>query len=101
MGGIVWHHVSRPGEQMSHNATAGPLGHGIHCIDAGYIRPGLACFYLVHRGGECAVIETGTSHSLPRLLSLMDEIRKAIRKGKLQEFASAFLSHYPNAPGIS
>ena len=59
---------------MSNNGTAGPLGHGIHCIDAGYIRPGLACLYLLHREDECAVIETGTSHSVPRLLSLINEL---------------------------
>lgn len=48
-------------------------GFGISCIDAQYIRPGLACFYLVERGGECAVIETGTVHSVPLLQALLTE----------------------------
>jgi len=44
-----------------------PLGFGITCIDAAYVHNGLACFYLMEHGGECAVLETGTSHSVPRL----------------------------------
>ncbi len=40
---------------------------GISCVDADYIQPGLACFYLLQHGGQCAVIETGTSHSLDNL----------------------------------
>ena len=43
------------------------LDFGVTCIDAGYIEPGIACFYLVGREGEYAVIETGTSHSLSSL----------------------------------
>ncbi|MEH6518081.1 MAG: MBL fold metallo-hydrolase [Halioglobus sp.] len=44
------------------------LGHGITCIDADYFAPGIACFYLLERDGEFAVIETGTSSSLELLL---------------------------------
>jgi glyoxylase-like metal-dependent hydrolase (beta-lactamase superfamily II) len=47
-------------------ATEG-LGFGITCIDAGYIKPGLACFYLMQEGDEYAVIETGTVHSVAAL----------------------------------
>jgi len=39
-------------------------GFGITCLDAGYVQPGLACFYLVEQRGEFAVLETGTSHSV-------------------------------------
>ncbi len=38
-----------------------------------------------------------TTHNLHFLLSLMDDLRKAIRKGTLADFASEFLSHYPPA----
>ncbi|MBK7215890.1 MAG: tRNA guanosine(34) transglycosylase Tgt [Candidatus Promineofilum sp.] len=38
-----------------------------------------------------------TTHNLHFLLSLMDDFRKAIRKGTLADFASEFLSHYPPA----
>lgn len=47
------------------------LGFGITCIDAAYIRPGLACFYLVCEADEYALIETGTSHSLDNLERVM------------------------------
>jgi len=44
---------------------------GVTCLDADYVRPGLACFYLVEAAGEYAVIETGTSHSAQLLLEYM------------------------------
>jgi glyoxylase-like metal-dependent hydrolase (beta-lactamase superfamily II) len=44
-----------------------PLEFGITCFDAGYVEPGLACFYLMEQDGEYAVLETGTSHSVPLL----------------------------------
>ena len=47
------------------------LGFGITCIDADYIRPGMACFYLMEQDGECAIIETGTSHSVANLEQVM------------------------------
>lgn len=49
------------------------LDHGVNCIDAGYIEPGIACFYLLGREGEYAVIETGTSHSLSSLEQCLAE----------------------------
>ena len=36
-----------------------------------------------------------TTHNLHFLLRLMDDLRKAIRKGTLADFAGEFLSHYP------
>lgn len=47
------------------------LGFGITRIDAGYIEPGIASFYLLQSAAECAVIETGTVHSVPSLLRLL------------------------------
>ena len=49
------------------------LGYGVTCIDAGYVEPGIACFYLLGREGEYAVIETGTSHSLVALEQCLAE----------------------------
>ncbi|MEP5566287.1 MAG: MBL fold metallo-hydrolase [Halioglobus sp.] len=43
------------------------LGFGITRIDAGYVKPGIACFYLLESAGEYAVIETGTVHSVATL----------------------------------
>lgn len=49
------------------------LQSGITCIDAGYVRPGTACFYLLEQDGEYAVVETGTSHSFSALGQLLSE----------------------------
>jgi glyoxylase-like metal-dependent hydrolase (beta-lactamase superfamily II) len=45
---------------------------GITCIDAGYVKPGLACFYLLGDSGEYALIETGTSRSYANLRAALD-----------------------------
>lgn len=44
----------------------------IVCIDANYVRPEIACFYLVGDSGEYALIETGTNHSLDNLQRTLD-----------------------------
>jgi queuine tRNA-ribosyltransferase len=36
-----------------------------------------------------------TTHNLHFLLALMEDMRKAIRKGEMAEFATDFLAHYP------
>jgi glyoxylase-like metal-dependent hydrolase (beta-lactamase superfamily II) len=43
------------------------VGPDIYCIDADYVAPGLACFYLVGDGDQYALVETGTARSLPNL----------------------------------
>ncbi len=48
------------------------LAHDILCIDTGYGRPRLTAAYLVHAGGRGAFIDTGTYHSVPRLLQALD-----------------------------
>jgi glyoxylase-like metal-dependent hydrolase (beta-lactamase superfamily II) len=48
-------------------------GHDIHLIDAGYLRPGLAAFYLLVENGRAAFIDTGTVHSLPRAVAALNE----------------------------
>lgn len=40
-----------------------------------------------------------STHNLFFLLNLMNEIRKAVRKGELSEFAAEFLRHYPPIDG--
>ena len=47
------------------------LEHGITCIDTGYQRPGMAACYLVVDSGEAAIIETGTAHSVERVLGAL------------------------------
>lgn len=50
------------------------LDHGITRIDAGYVRPALAAFYLVVEQGRAAFIDTGTSHALPRALAALERL---------------------------
>jgi glyoxylase-like metal-dependent hydrolase (beta-lactamase superfamily II) len=50
------------------------FAHGIHAIDTGFVRPGLAASYLVLRGGRAAFIDTGTRQSVPSLLAALAEL---------------------------
>jgi glyoxylase-like metal-dependent hydrolase (beta-lactamase superfamily II) len=43
----------------------------ITCIDTEYQRPGLAACYLIESQGEAAFIDTGTSHTTPLLMSVL------------------------------
>ena len=47
------------------------LGFDITRIDSGMIRPGLAALYLVRSNDECALVETGTHHSIPAIMRLL------------------------------
>jgi glyoxylase-like metal-dependent hydrolase (beta-lactamase superfamily II) len=49
------------------------FAHGIHAIDTGFIRTGLAASYLVLRDGRAAFVDTGTSQSVPVLLAALAE----------------------------
>ncbi len=46
--------------------------HGITVVDTLQERPGLAACYLIQRGDECAFVEAGTAHGVPRLLALLE-----------------------------
>jgi glyoxylase-like metal-dependent hydrolase (beta-lactamase superfamily II) len=50
------------------------IGSTTYLIDTGLYRPGLAACYLVADGDELAIIDTGTMHSLPRVLDAIDSI---------------------------
>ena len=49
-----------------------PLDHGIHVIDTGFYRPMFDASYLIVEAGRAAFIDTGTNHSVPRLLGALD-----------------------------
>ena len=49
-----------------------PLDHGIHVIDTGFHRPLFDASYLIVERGRAAFIDTGTNHSVPRLLAALD-----------------------------
>jgi len=50
------------------------LPENIVCIDADYVQPQLACFYLVGDSGEYALVETGTNHSLDNLRRTLNHL---------------------------
>lgn len=47
------------------------LGHGITRIESGMVHDELAACYLVQGGEEYALVETGTQHTVPRILALL------------------------------
>jgi glyoxylase-like metal-dependent hydrolase (beta-lactamase superfamily II) len=50
------------------------LGDGIYCIDTGLYRHGLAACYLVREGDHAAVVDTGTTHTVPLILELLEKL---------------------------
>ena len=58
------------------------IGQGITCIETHYLRPGLACCYLLQAGDTAALIDTGTTHTVPMILELLGQKgipREAVR----------------------
>lgn len=47
------------------------LGHGIHAIDTGFHRPRFDAAYLIVENSRAAFVDTGTNHSVPRLLAAL------------------------------
>ena len=102
--------------RIARNGAALVLGGRINLRNARYtadplpIDPACTCYacahfsraYLRHlvKADEILASILLTTHNLHFLLQLMDDLRKAIRKGTLVEYANEFLSHYPDpAPG--
>lgn len=48
------------------------LNDNITLVDAEYIQPGVAATYIVREGDGAAIIETGTSHTVPLILAALD-----------------------------
>ncbi|MEJ2553673.1 MAG: MBL fold metallo-hydrolase [Gammaproteobacteria bacterium] len=49
------------------------IGYGISTIDTGYCRPGFDASHLIIEGGQAALVDVGTSHSVPRILQVLRE----------------------------
>jgi glyoxylase-like metal-dependent hydrolase (beta-lactamase superfamily II) len=56
------------------NAHPINYGHGIHALDAEYLRPGLAAIHLIVEAGHAVIVDTGTNHSTPRLLAELADL---------------------------
>ncbi len=59
---------------MNANNPTQDLGNGIHCIDTGLYRHGLAACYLVREADRLAFVDTGTAHTVPGLLKLIESL---------------------------
>jgi glyoxylase-like metal-dependent hydrolase (beta-lactamase superfamily II) len=81
--------------------------HGIHTLDAEYVRPGLAAVHLVVEQGHATIVDTGTHQAVPHVLSTMADL--GLRPEQLDYVivthvhldhagaAGAFLAACPNA----
>jgi len=49
------------------------IGHGISTIDTGYCRPGFDASHLITAHGHAALVDVGTSHSVPRILQVLHD----------------------------
>ena len=49
------------------------LDNGIYCIDAQYVRTGLASCYMIEQNGHVAFVDVGTNHTTPLLLELLEK----------------------------
>jgi glyoxylase-like metal-dependent hydrolase (beta-lactamase superfamily II) len=47
---------------------------GIAAVDAEYLRPGLAAVHVVQHAGRAAVIDTGSNHTVPRILAALGNL---------------------------
>ena len=52
-------------------ATVIDYGDGISAVDAGYVRPLLAAVHLIVEGDRAAIVDTGTSFSVPGVLAAL------------------------------
>ncbi len=50
------------------------LHHGIYCLDAQYVQPGVAAIYLLVHQGKICIIETGTSLNVPIVLQAIHSL---------------------------
>ena len=51
-----------------------PLDDGIHVVDTGFHRPRFDASYLIVENGRGAFVDTGTNHSVPRLLAAVEAV---------------------------
>ena len=47
---------------------------GIHAVDARYVRPQLAAVHVMTHAGRAAIVDSGTSHSVPHVLAALEAL---------------------------
>ncbi len=73
------------------------LGHGITRIDTAMVREELAACYLMRGGEDYAIIETGTHHTVPIILDLLE--RRGIDRGRVRYVIPTHV-HLDHAGGV-
>jgi glyoxylase-like metal-dependent hydrolase (beta-lactamase superfamily II) len=73
------------------------LEHGIHVIDTGFHRPRFDASFLLVEAGRGAFVDTGTSHSVPRLL---EALAAAGLAREAVDFVIATHVHLDHAGGV-
>src|SRR5690242_5456749 len=58
---------------ISHLPGLTDYDNGISAIDADYLRPGLAAIHLIVENGQAALVDTGTSSSVPGVLEVLQK----------------------------
>ncbi|HEY8506723.1 MAG TPA: MBL fold metallo-hydrolase, partial [Steroidobacteraceae bacterium] len=48
--------------------------HGITAVDAEYVRPLHAAIHIIEHRGRAAIVDTGTTHSVPYTLAALSEL---------------------------
>ncbi|MBV8500402.1 MAG: MBL fold metallo-hydrolase [Paucibacter sp.] len=54
------------------------LGHGVHAIDTGYVRPRFDAAYLIVEAGRAAFIDCGVNHGVTRLLQALERLHLGV-----------------------
>lgn len=49
-------------------------GAGIFSVDSGYVRPAFDAIHLIVEGDRAAIVDSGTTHSVPRVLAALDSL---------------------------
>lgn len=62
---------------MSQRPRLTRFSHGITAVDTDYYRPWFDASHIIHDQDEAAIVDTGTTHSVPLLLAAMRELEVA------------------------
>ncbi len=73
------------------------LDHGIFRIDAMYQRPALAACYLLRQGDAAVLIDTGTTHTVPTIMGLLE--RQGLRPEQIRYVMPTHV-HLDHAGGV-
>ena len=82
---------------LSTDAYLSAHAEGIHVIDTGFHRPRFDAAYLVVEGGRAAFIDTGTNHSVPRLLGALPALGLSVDS---VDYVIATHVHLDHAGGV-